>query len=87
LHPRSTPIRHEYQIFGGIIKCAGCGRVMGTLAKGKKRVQCYHCKSQELKQVVYNKPSAWIRETTLGAQFAQIVAPFKLPDDYTSTNW
>ena len=75
--------KYRVYIFGSIIKCAGCGRVMQALAKGKKnKLQCYHCKSNLLKKVHCPKPSAWTREAELESQFAEIIKHFKLPDDW-----
>lgn len=83
---RSMTFGHKYRVylFSGIIKCSGCGRMMRAQAKGRSepKVKCYHCTSQELRHVECPKPSAWVREEALGAQFEQIVCQFRLPEDW-----
>jgi len=83
---RTMTFGHKYRVylFNGIIKCAGCGRPMRAQAKGRgeHRKKCYHCTSQELRHVECPKPSAWVYEEPLAAQFEQIISQFRLPKDW-----
>ncbi|MBI5651223.1 MAG: gas vesicle protein GvpG [Chloroflexi bacterium] len=83
-HSMSFSKKYRVYIFGGIIKCSGCSRVMRAQAMGRnnRKYKCYHCTSHELNQVVCAKPSAWIREHTLADQFAQILSQLILPIDW-----
>ncbi len=81
-HQATYNRKYRVYLFGGIIKCSGCGRVMRAQARGKLKRLCYHCTTRELRHFECSATRTWIREDILANQFEAIVAQFQLPEDW-----
>lgn len=76
--------RYRVYLFNGLLRCCGCLRLMRAQTKGEgvHVRKCYHCTSHELRQIECKKPSVWLNETLLAAQFERIISQFQLPEDW-----
>jgi len=83
-HAKLYNRRYRVYLFNGLLRCCGCMRLMRAQTKGEGKYarKCYHCTSHELHQVACTKPSVWLNEALLAAQFEQIISQFRLPEDW-----
>ena len=81
-HQATYNRKYRIYLFGGMIRCSGCGRIMRASTRGKSQRLCYHCTTRELRQHECSKSNTWVYEDGLATQFEKIVSQFRLPDDW-----
>lgn len=81
-HQATYNRKYRVYLFGGLIRCSGCGRVMRAQTKIATDRRYYHCTSRELRHVDCIATKTWVDEDRLAAQFEAMATQFRLPEDW-----
>jgi hypothetical protein len=75
---------YRVYLFGGILRCASCGRVLRSVTRKDHERASYHCTSKELRHTECGAKNLWVYEDQIAEQFARIIAQCQLPADWQS---